>query len=551
MRRLESLTSHLRASGEPWVVLTLHQIERILGAPLPASARRYPAFWSNSSKNAYSTAWRDAGYIVSRAGLPTDQIGFQRVRTAAPAPTSTIATLSADVLVGCVSTKRGEASAAEDLYISPLFERRRAYAQATRKPWFILSALHGIVEPRSVIDPYDVSFKEASTAERREWALQVIAQLQNRLGQLRGTVFELHAGEEYAHPLVELLGSAGAGVGCPLQGLRIGEQLHWYDEQARANPVVVTEPPRLRATGSANVEEGSVRIRGLAKEITDLFMSGNLDFSARPGAPRPGWGSLPEVATSEELRAKGASDEQIRLFLTFISAMDRARDADRLWFAGRDLFLANPWVYDPRSVSSRSFTDLGDVLMTHRVSQRHLPDAAAWRRIAESLVDAAVAPAVHQAIHEGEGNANDILTDLEGETAAGSRRFPFLSGPKIAAMWVRILAYPGRARISSIDSLPVAVDVQVRKVSEFLGLTDTYGRPLEAVREGIQEAWRRDVRGSGASGPEALQGTCAALDPAIWFYGKWGCTICVAAGRQIPIGSPCRSCRMVSLTRGG
>jgi hypothetical protein len=87
------------------------------------------------------------------------------------------------------------------------------------------------------------------------------------------------------------------------------------------------------------------------------------------------------------------------------------------------------------------------------------------------------------------------------------------------------------------------VDVQVRKVSEYLGMTDTGGRELDDVRPGIQQAWRADVQANGAVGPPPLDGTAAALDPALWFWGKWGCTRCERAKRKLPIGRPCEGCR--------
>jgi hypothetical protein len=67
-------------------------------------------------------------------------------------------------------------------------------------------------------------------------------------------------------------------------------------------------------------------------------------------------------------------------------------------------------------------------------------------------------------------------------------------------MWARMLTYPGGAEISLLDSLPVAVDVQVRKVSEYLGIADTAHLHLDVARPMIQEAWARDVREHGAEG---------------------------------------------------
>ncbi len=110
-------------------------------------------------------------------------------------------------------------------------------------------------------------------------------------------------------------------------------------------------------------------------------------------------------------------------------------------------------------------------------------------------------------------------------------------------MWVRMLAVPGSAHITSLDTLPVAVDVQVRKVTEYLGAATTAGLDLEAVRGRIQRAWQTGVEAGTSVGPDQLHGTAAALDPALWFWGKWGCSFCERAGRRVPIAEPCRSCQ--------
>jgi dihydrofolate reductase len=81
--------------------------------------------------------------------------------------------------------------------------------------------------------------------------------------------------------------------------------------------------------------------------------------------------------------------------------------------------------------------------------------------------------------------------------------------------------------------------VQVRKVTEYLGLTATHGWPLEEARPVIQAAWRQQVDEFGADAAGPPKDTCAALDPALWFFGKWGCTFRERSGRQLPIHSAC------------
>jgi len=63
------------------------------------------------------------------------------------------------------------------------------------------------------------------------------------------------------------------------------------------------------------------------------------------------------------------------------------------------------------------------------------------------------------------------------------------------------------------------------------------------VRDTIQRAWGRLLTVGGAEGPDPLRGTSAALDAALWFYAKWGCTWCEKAGRRLPISELCALCR--------
>lgn len=47
----------------------------------------------------------------------------------------------------------------------------------------------------------------------------------------------------------------------------------------------------------------------------------------------------------------------VGLFLTFTAAMDRARDADRLWANSARLFDDEPWVFDPAEIDGVDDTD--------------------------------------------------------------------------------------------------------------------------------------------------------------------------------------------------
>ncbi len=132
-------------------------------------------------------------------------------------------------LVGCVKEKAPSTRRAEELYTSTLFRGRATYVKKTCGRWFILSALHGVVDPDTVLERYDVTLDHASRERRRAWSRQVLEQLRAKLGDLGSYEFEIHAGAPYRDfGLVEGLRRAGAVVVNPTEGLRIGHQLSFY-----------------------------------------------------------------------------------------------------------------------------------------------------------------------------------------------------------------------------------------------------------------------------------------------------------------------------------
>ena len=131
-------------------------------------------------------------------------------------------------LIGCVKAKLDRPVRAADLYVSPLFVGRRAWAEQSCDTWYVLSALHGLVGPDEVLAPYDVTLVGASVAEKRRWALRVLGQFRSRHPSGCGTV-EFHAGGDYrSHGLASGLAADGWAVDNPTRGMGIGEQLAFY-----------------------------------------------------------------------------------------------------------------------------------------------------------------------------------------------------------------------------------------------------------------------------------------------------------------------------------
>ena len=116
----------------------------------------------------------------------------------------------------------------------------------------------------------------------------------------------------------------------------------------------------------------------LARQITTAFVTGAFVSPNRNVPKGSGWGALPEVLGAKRLRESGASDLDIRLFCTFTTALDRARDAGRLWSNSADLFSNKRWIFEPEAIAKISLDELKGALQSSGVSQRHRPDTCAW-----------------------------------------------------------------------------------------------------------------------------------------------------------------------------
>lgn len=132
-------------------------------------------------------------------------------------------------LVGCVKEKTTQPAAAAELYTSTLFRGRRRFVESSCDEWWILSALHGLLHPEEVLEPYDVTLKSMPAAERRRWSAHVLRSIEGRIQPRHGDVVELHCGAEYRDfGLAAGLQQRAVALENPTHGMPIGKQLSFY-----------------------------------------------------------------------------------------------------------------------------------------------------------------------------------------------------------------------------------------------------------------------------------------------------------------------------------
>jgi hypothetical protein len=137
-------------------------------------------------------------------------------------------------LVGCASQKLNRPAPARELYVSQLFKKASAYAEATCDRWYVLSAKHGLVHPDTVLEPYDVRLgtNHRTSPPIHTWAAGVRGQLDAELAGLENVTLVALAGEQYRTAVRD----SRWPVLVPMKGLGIGQQLGWLTGQLNAPP---------------------------------------------------------------------------------------------------------------------------------------------------------------------------------------------------------------------------------------------------------------------------------------------------------------------------
>jgi hypothetical protein len=78
--RYDPLRRYLVGHSEPVIHLSFTEIERIIGAPLPASARRHRPWWANerSGSHVHASAWMGADRRTANVDINAGTVDFTR-----------------------------------------------------------------------------------------------------------------------------------------------------------------------------------------------------------------------------------------------------------------------------------------------------------------------------------------------------------------------------------------------------------------------------------------------------------------------------------------
>ena len=129
------------------------------------------------------------------------------------------------VLISCSKSKLPTKAPARELYKGDLFQKAVAWAERHQHPWFIVSALYGLVTPDQELNPYDFTLKQLRSREREAWGQRAISELYKHAAT--GSHAFLIMPELYRRNIQTALLQHGITYENPVEGLRIGQQKSW------------------------------------------------------------------------------------------------------------------------------------------------------------------------------------------------------------------------------------------------------------------------------------------------------------------------------------
>ena len=86
MAKYDPLQRYLSSQSEDGCLLTFSQIEGIIGAPLPPSARRHRSWWGNDNTHVQAQTWMGAGWVADPPRLDEEIVPFRRAQVSSPPP---------------------------------------------------------------------------------------------------------------------------------------------------------------------------------------------------------------------------------------------------------------------------------------------------------------------------------------------------------------------------------------------------------------------------------------------------------------------------------
>jgi len=232
---------------------------------------------------------------------------------------------------------------------------------------------------------------------------------------------------------------------------------------------------------------------------------------------------MPEDILPSEIR-QGSIDHI--LFITLTVSLDYIRDADELWEFSRTTY-QNPeirYLYKPQKINKTESKKLIEDLNIHGLSQRKKQDAWIWRTVGITFHKKwgdDPRNFLSDCNWDGPTILERLIRDYHIYNGEKNNDFPFLRGPKIGPLWIRMLRDNIGLQIKNLDKVPIPVDIHVARATLSLGIVrGQFEGSLPNIFGDIRKAWFGSVEGLITNKREMI---ALDVDEPLWHLSKYGC----------------------------
>lgn len=251
---------------------------------------------------------------------------------------------------------------------------------------------------------------------------------------------------------------------------------------------------------------------------------------------------MPEDLTPHGV-ARGSLDHI--LFLTLTVSIDYQRDAVALWRNSRETFegAATRYLFDPKSLHETSPRQITPDMQIHELSKKPKKDAHIWRTVGVTFFKKWESNP-RNFLQSCNWNSLAILERLRTDTHLYNERsvsdYPYLRGPKIGPLWLRMLRdNAGIDQLKNLDKVPIPVDIHIARASLATGVIRgrTQGQ-LHDLFEDIRTAWAESVKGLNTKDRPMI---ALDVDEPLWHLSKYGCRYRDKENGLCPVSGQCEA----------
>ena len=241
-------------------------------------------------------------------------------------------------------------------------------------------------------------------------------------------------------------------------------------------------------------------------------------------------GIFRKTETPEDIIPNGIKKGSLEhiLFITLTVSIDYQRDASVLWYSSRKTFkdTETKYLFKPKSLHETPLRKIIADMQKYKLSKKPRQDANIWRTVGVTFYKK-----WEQNPYNFLKNCNwdslIILKHLRNDKHFYNKRlvsdYPFLKGPKIASLWLRMLKdNVGVTQLKNFGKVPILVDIHVARATLMTGVIRVIAKiRLDEFFENVRKAWFESVKDLKIKDRPMI---ALDIDKPLWILSKYGCT---------------------------